>query len=530
MQTPVPPGWRIRLFLTCWVVYVAHFATDVVREHYLTMSIVEAQTFRLDPYVGLHDDIFENPPQAGSEGAHHGANPGISMIAAIPYLPLRPIVDFVVARELGNRASADSIVYRDSRNKRVEFYKTIRERGLDIRFGLVSAVTQVFCMAPLAAASVVAMLETLLAIGVAARLALGGSILFAFGTPIFFRAAYLNQNLAIAVFAFWAFLLVWNPSGRTRWRQSTREYSAGVFGGLCLLCDYSGGLALALIGIYACWARLGTGPIKEVAGTALRYTSGALGPILILWFYQWSSFGNPFLPPQHWMPPVEWSEIGYQGVGGFTPELFRMLLLDSRFGLLVVAPILTLSLFAPLAWRTAAVTPGLRRRELIICFTMTAAFILFFSTVQYTRLQWVTGIRYLVPVVPFLFLPAVTVLTRLPRVAAIVLGAGSIALTWSLAMVRDQGTVARNLFRVATEGFQLPWLTVLGKLSTQYAPTLEGRPSPFPILTVVGGIVFLIWWLKWPRRPFGIEGSVDGTEIAHSANDSNGLVEQTHAP
>ena len=77
-------GWR--LFLTCWLVYVVHFATDFVREHYLVVSIVEDHSFRLDKYYGLHVDIFQNPPNAPHGGAHHGANPGISMVGGRPLL------------------------------------------------------------------------------------------------------------------------------------------------------------------------------------------------------------------------------------------------------------------------------------------------------------------------------------------------------------------------------------------------------------------------------------------------------------
>ena len=133
---------KVRLFLTCWMVYVLHFATDFVREHYLVVSIVEDHAYRLDQYYGLHVDIFRNPPEAKVQGAHHGANPGISMLAAIPYALTRPAVDWVVKRELAARklAGSDSAAYRDPRPRRVAFYQTARARGLDIRFGLVGAI------------------------------------------------------------------------------------------------------------------------------------------------------------------------------------------------------------------------------------------------------------------------------------------------------------------------------------------------------------------------------------------------------
>ena len=66
---------QVRLFLTCWLIFVLHFATNFVREHYLVLSIVDDASFRLDEYVDLHVDIFETP----DHGAHHGANPGASI-------------------------------------------------------------------------------------------------------------------------------------------------------------------------------------------------------------------------------------------------------------------------------------------------------------------------------------------------------------------------------------------------------------------------------------------------------------------
>ena len=86
---------------------------------------------------------------------------------------------------------------------------------------------------------------------------------------------------------------------------------------------------------------------EEAIRLSVWFTVGAVPPILLLWFYQWASFGNPFLPPQNWMAPVEWIDVGYKGVGGFTPELFRMLLIDSRFGLFITAPMMLLGLAAP---------------------------------------------------------------------------------------------------------------------------------------------------------------------------------------
>jgi hypothetical protein len=490
-----------RLFLTCWIIYVIHFATDFVREHYLVVSIAEDASFRLDPYVDLHVDLFWNPDSAPVKGGHHGANPGVSMLAAIPYAILRPAVDKVNERVLaGRKAKPDTAVsYNDPRWRRVEFYKKVRDRGLDVRFGLVGAITQALFQAPMTALSVVVLFSLLGALGLAERAALGLSLLYAFGTPVFLRTGYLNQNLGLGIFAFFAFLLLWNPGHRSQLSFRTRAILAGVFAGLCFLYDYSGALVVAATGVYTLVRRRDD---VRSWGFALRdslwYALGVIPGVLGLWWYQWASFGSFWRPPQHWMPPVEWVEIGYQGVGGLQLDLFQMLLLDTRFGLFVTTPLFLLALATPFVVRKGK--SFLPQREAWFCLGMTLAFVLFFSTVQYTRLQWVTGIRYLAAILPFVFLASAATLVRLPRILAWGIAVVSVVINWAIAMVRSQGTVLENVQHVVLEGPQLPWLTVLGKTATQYAPWLTGV-SPVFIMLVTAAVVALIWVVKDPWKP-----------------------------
>lgn len=494
-------GVRLRLFLCCWMIYVLHFATDFVREHYLVLSIVEDRSYALDKYYGLHVDIFQNPPEAPVQGAHHGANPGISMLAAIPYAVLRPAVDLVVDRELAARqARGDTtVVYRDDRPRRVEFYHRIRERGLDIRFALASAITQVFCMAPFSAASVVLLFSLLGRMGIGPRTSLWLSLLYGFGTPVFLRTGYLNQNLGLGIATFLGFALIWNPGGFTSWTVRRRFLLAGLLGGFAFLCDYSGAIPMGLIGFYAWWRASDEAGVAGGFRQSLWYLLGAIPGILLLWQYQYASFGNPFLPPQNWMAPVEWIDIGYKGVGGLSPELVWLLLADPRYGLFITMPVALLALAAPWLARTGA--GPLPRREALVCLGLSAAMILFFGTVQYTRLQWVTGIRYLAAILPFLYLAAVPALLRLPRALVLAVGLLSVVINWSLAMVRSQGSVFDNLQRVFVEGLQLPWLTVLGKLSNQYAPWLTHGVSALPLLLLCGLVVTLVWRVERPGQP-----------------------------
>jgi hypothetical protein len=491
---------KIRLFLTCWMVYVLHFATDFVREHYLVLSIVENHTFRLDPYLGMHVDIFQNPPNAPHGGAHHGANPGISFVGAIPYFITKPAIDLVVKKTLAARGPADTTTqYNDPRWRRVEFYHKVRRLGLDVRFGLVGAVTQALCMAPLTAYSAVLIFSLLGQLGLSRTTALGLSLLYAFGTPVFFRTGYLNQNLGIGIASLLAFVMIWNPGGHLRWSLRTRYLLAGFLGGFCLLSDYSGGLSLGLLGLYSLWVRRDETNFAQGFRDSLWYAAGAIPPVLMLFYYQWASFGDWFHPPQHWMPPVEWIDVGYKGVGGLSGELVRLLLIEPRYGVFVVAPITLLAFAAP--WLNRRGTSLLPSRETWFCLAYAVAFILFFGCVQYTRLQYVTGIRYLAPVIPFLFLPAAAVLLRMPRWLAYSFALVSFVINWSISMVRSQGSVMDNMVQVFVAGFQLPWLTVLGKTSKQYLPWLEAPVNALPLFVLLGVAIAIVWTIRDPAKP-----------------------------
>lgn len=496
---PRTPGIQWRLFLTCWVIFCLHFATDFVREHFLVTSIVDDRSFDLGRYYEMHPDIFRNPPEAPHGGVHHGANPGMSMIGAIPYALFKPLVDVVVEKELAGRTgrAGDDAAYKDPRAKRMEFYRRARELGVDVRFGLLGFITMVFCMAPLSALSAVIVMRLLLGMGWSERASLWLSFAYAFCTPTLFRTAYLNQNIGIGLFGIMGLALLWDPlrTAEQRWSLRTRLMASGFLGGVCFLSDYSGAITCGLIGVYAVWRAMEERGWGDVIPTGLWYTLGALPPIVMLWFYQWASFGNAFLPPQNWMPPVEWIEVGYKGVGGPQPDLFWMLLADMRFGLFTTSPFLLLALAWPFySWRGQTRLP---RREALLCAAITVAYVVFFSAVQYTRLQWVTGIRYLMPVIPFLFLLAVDVVRVVPRaVAAVALAAGFLV-DWSLAMTRSQAGVLQAINTVLHEGLSLPVVTTLSKMTASYLPF---RLTAWPLYVVAALLVLAIWTIRRPAR------------------------------
>jgi hypothetical protein len=352
-------------------------------------------------------------------------------------------------------------------------------------------------MAPLSALSSVVMFGTMNRLGLSVGVSLWMAFLYALGTPVFFRTAYLNQNLMVGIFTFIGFILLWQFENKRQSEFWKRFTAAGLLGGLAVLCDYSGLVPLVMLYFYGVLRRIDAVRLQVALKESLWYFGGAIIPLGLLWIYQWGSFGHPLYPGQHYMPPVEWIDVGYQGAGWPSFELLGMLLFDSRFGLFTVSPILLLGLFSLLLdFRGRSIVP---LRETLFCLAVFLGMTVFLSSVQYTRLQWVTGIRYIVPVIPFLFLPTAAVLIRLPRVVAYGLSALAFGASWAMSMARrgvgvlDESMLA-SVVSVITEGLQFPWLTTISRMEISYVPFLSGlKIWAWLLLGLVILVIYGIW-------------------------------------
>jgi hypothetical protein len=325
------------------------------------------------------------------------------------------------------------------------------------------------------------------------------ALAYAFCTPMLFRTAFLNQNLAIAIFSVVAFSLLWDPNGPPRSAAAVRwRYAgAGALGGLSLLSDYSGALSLGLLGLYGLWRALDRGSLARGIALSVWYTVGAVPGIAMLWWYQWASFGDWLHPPQHWMHTVQWIEVGYKGVGGPQADLFWLLLSEPRYGVFAHAPLLLLALLWPVyRFRRSTLIPG---REALFCATLALAYTVFFSSVQYTRLQWVTGIRYLMPVVPFLFLLTADVLRVVPRLVAAAGVAAGFAVSLALTMTRSQAGSWNAIRSLISDGAQLPVVATLSRFSVKYLP-LSGMQLTLTLYAVAAVLILAVWTIGRGRQ------------------------------
>jgi len=463
-----------------------HTTTNIVREIYPAVALGDHLSFRVDEYAGLHPDLFELP----GRGWYINSNPGASMIGAIPYAIFRPVIDFVVAkvnRGRRERGEVDPPAYNSPWPNARAFFQESWKRGFDVKLGLAAVVIQVFGMAPISAWGVTAMFWFLRRATGSVQAALWLSALYAFGTPVFFRTGFLNQNLLAGHIAFLGFYALWRPAPCFGWSPRMRTVAGGIAGGLCVLMDYTGVVLLAGLFLYTVCR-----PAEESRlHRGLWYIGGALLPLGLLFLYQWQSFGNPLYPAQYWMGSKAGSDIGYRGFGWPLPDQLVANLVDYRYGLFVSCPLLLLAFGAPWVrsrWKSLGTS------EKLLLALVPVAVWLFSSSVAYSRLQFNTGVRYMTAGLPFLYILAVPMLLRLPLRAAWCLGVISVAQTWSMAMYRDVevGWGALDpLVKTLTGGFALPALAAVSRISSP--ESLVGGVSPLPLYLLVAALLFGIW-------------------------------------
>ena len=479
----MPSRTASRLFWTVALVYLIHFAPNVVRETYLAMALGEDLTVRVDQYVGLHPDLFE----LKGRGAYINNNPGASMLGALPYAIARPAIDGILRWKPELARPKPPASYDDPRGNRTRFMNEARARGLDVKLAMAAASMHAGLMVPLGALAALVLFRFLARRLGSETQALWLALLYALGTPVFFRSGYLSQNAILAHLVLFAtvILLRQRPdqdsgTGSSWWNG---EAAAGALLGFGVVVDYSGVPLLVAFGAWL-WLKSGFRP-------ALRLAIGAFFPLLLLLGYQWAAFGNPFLPAQAYMPPTPLS-VGWHGILWPQPSLLFSNLLDPRYGLFVFCPLLAAALAAPFL-RHRPGDPN--RPELLLIFGASGALYLFNSSVQFAALQWNTGVRYMVPAVPLLFLACVPVLLRLSGLGRMVLIVPTLAISWAVAMARE--SVPGSIAQILRDGPQLPWVITLRKTAEAYAPFLQGRAAAPLLETVVLGLTGLAIWMIW---------------------------------
>ena len=237
-----------------------------------------------------------------------------------------------------------------------------------------------------------------------ARLRAAAALSYGLGTLAFpyATAFYAHQPAAAAAFAAFAALVAADVSSRARLLAT----AAGAAAGLAVNLEISCALVAAGLGV---WLVADPGRRRHLP----FYVAGGLPFALALGLYTTAAFGSPWsLWTEHANPAIQ---VRVDGQLFGAPSLGNALaLLVSRYrGLFYTSPVLLLA-FA--GW------PQLRRAQpgvAGLCAALPLAFLLLVSSFHAWYGGWTPGPRYLIPALPFLFVPVAFALGRWPRIGAV---------------------------------------------------------------------------------------------------------------
>lgn len=475
----------VRLFLTCWIIFALHFATNIPREIFPALTLGDHLSFNCAEYLDLHIDVFEVP----GRGGYIAGNPGASVIGAFAYAAFRPVIDRVVDHVRKKRQASGAEQppeYNSPWPAAREFYEKTYMKGLDVKFGLGAGVMQVFCMAPVSALGVVLMYYVLLRLTGSSSLSVWLAVLYAFATPVFYRTAQLNHNLMIGHLSLLAFVALWRPWDNPGSPGRPMYLLAGLLAGWTVVCDYIGLVVVIVIAFYGLFRRMSLPANAKAPGDVARFIAGlTFGAVFLMW-YQWLAFDHPLWPAQIHMPPPP---HGYRSLVWPQFGLFWRTLLDPHYGLFIASPLLLLALYFP-GWlgRDKRLLPG---REMRCVVWMIVGLVFFCSVIEYGYMQFNTSVRYIVPAVPFFFLLVAGVLLRMPAVAAVMVGVVATYWSWCLAMYREAEVglgILEGPIHITLEGFQLPWLTTLQRMGY-----VLPNGTPIALLLLTAAVIAVLW-------------------------------------
>jgi hypothetical protein len=470
-----PFTWRV--FLTCWLVYTAFWTPFIVREHYPAIALAQRGSLNVEAYLGWTDDIFRAP----RGGAYINNNPGASLLGAVPLVLLRPLLDRV---DQWNQRRPRTI----PKGEEDGAFARMAAAGREFYFLLVAFLTVAMVMAPATAGAAAFLCSSLAGAGVPAASSAVAAILYGLGTPVLFRAGYLNHNLLVADAGLAALLLLWDPAARPL--SPARAAAAGLLAGFSLLCDYSGVVVIAVTALYA-WMRSAEHGQPERWRAVWAFAASVVPAVAVLVIYQAWAFGAPYWPSQHYMPPTAPTSRGYRGIDWPSPGLLWANFFDPRFGLFAYCPVLMLAFAAPFLTRVRHRVP---RREMWILAVYVGLFVLFCAANQYSWLQWTTGFRYLAPAVPALAILAMQAGQALPRLARRVLAAAALAQSLIVAAAY-QADIRTSVSALIRNRFELPWMIRLGAAGVPVTGLW-----PLVLFLLLGLAVGLIWLNPWRRH------------------------------
>ncbi|ACL23745.1 conserved hypothetical protein [Chloroflexus aggregans DSM 9485] len=505
---PMRRLWLIIGLLFCCYAYILPRWSDWNQNSRLNLvlALVDDGTPRIDRYVANTGDYALYRGHTYSDKP-----PGLSFLGIPIYAAIRPLLDAPPVQAQFERLGS-------------RFADTFRADGSGlqtdkVRFALVQYLLTLVVVALPAALCGGLFFWVLQRMGIDSVPASIGALGYGLATSAAPYAGNFYAHQLVAVLLFTAFVLAWLPSEQlpltsvpqqpppdhvTRSGQPAlqRDMIRGVIVGLLLgwavISEYPAAPAAAIIGFYALYRR----GRRWLPAMML----GGILPIGLLIGYDLAAFGTPWSIGYAYS--ALWQEQHHTGFMSLTMPQWEAIwgLTFSEFrGLFFRAPWLLLALPAYwIGWRWRD-----RRAEWLVLLLVPLAFLLFYGSSIMWWGGFAAGPRYIVPLIPFLALPASLligygwhliglrvsalgligisfVLVWMEATAGQLFPSDAVRATWREYVIPawQQGDIARNAGMVFNLSGPISLLPLLGMVITAvivlWRPLEQATPTPVP--------------------------------------------------
>jgi hypothetical protein len=441
----------------------------------LAVALVDDGTVSIDRYVANTGDYAIYRGRTYTDKP-----PGLSLIALPAYMALSPVLDLPPVRDRLSVVGGGG-----------SFTTTLREDGTGLgdgklRFALAQYLLTLLAIASPAAALGVLLYRALVRLGAGEGAAFVGTLAYGLGSSAAPYAGNFYAHQLVAALLFGAFFVAWSR-GEERGRAAVAGgLLCGLLLGWAVISEYPAALPAAVIGVYA----LARGGRRWLAPLIL---GGAL-PGLLLVVYDLAAFGTPL--PVGYAHSALWQDqhsTGFMSITAPQIEALWGLTFGPFRGLFFRAPWLLLALPGYLLWWRC----GLHRAEWWVALLVPLTLLLFYGSSAMWWGGFAAGPRYIVPLIPFLALPAAWLIAAcwrrvVLRVSAIALVLVSVALVWAEALASQ--SLPHDTIRNTWSGYVLPaWQTGDIARNLGMALGLRGALSLLPLVVFVLVGVLVLW-------------------------------------
>jgi len=440
-----------KLFLTIWIVYAIYVtpAGGVTPNRYVDLvhSIVNEGTFAIDTY---HANTIDKAYFNGHYYA--GALPGPSLIAVPFYIVFKGLYTFVP------QSIKELVGGVQSFKKEAQANTTFYGKVDNVEYFLSQAFLHVTVVAVISALASVLLFGSIKLLGYSDRIALLTSLLYAFGTIVFFYSTLFFEQIFSAGVTIAVFYLVLRLSiTPMESRKPGNLLLIGLTVGSGFLIEYTMVFVVLWMAVWLWFIGTRRG--------LMFYMLGIAPWILIHMGYSWILFGNPWTTPYAYLISVHETVHGVGFFGATYPRLDRLfqLLAAPERGLFLYMPI---AIVAFIGLADQVLRRKTHRLPAAIILAITLFYLIFFSAYTNWRGGSAFGPRYLIAFIPLLGIGVAFAFEILSVRVIYIVGGVSVLINWAGAQFGFANSVVQHLESLVIRGPTLPSLNAILAHST----------------------------------------------------------------